>query len=204
MTSSSQTIRSILFEESWEYHWQSRIIFHADGTGTLIACGELCSFIGLHFNWKIHNPDYLDQVIDPNTHTGRPPQTVCEFSVEITYTTRRPTEFNNRNMRMLNEGTLTAQAFRPKTFQIRLEHGRFFTQWETQRTGVPRWSHPYAWRLVFDRSPYPPREEWTMAWGDGMLDFQRFWERTEFCGRNSELPRENGPWSRFMSWLGYP
>ncbi|PYI19615.1 hypothetical protein BO99DRAFT_432524 [Aspergillus violaceofuscus CBS 115571] len=127
-----------------------------------------------------------------------------EFSVQITYTTRRPLEFNGPERRLLNEDCLTEQAFQPKTFKIRLEYGQFFHQWETQRTGVPDWSYPYALRLVFDPSPYPPREEWTAAWGDAVLDYQRFWQRTEFCGHHSQLPRERGLRNSFKSWLGYP
>ncbi|RAK99014.1 uncharacterized protein BO80DRAFT_446846 [Aspergillus ibericus CBS 121593] len=129
-----------------------------------------------------------------------------EFEIEITYTTRRPSDFYESDSKLikLNEVALTEHAFRAKTSKIRLEHGRFFTQWETQRTGIPGWAHPYAWRLVFDSSPYLPREEWTMAWGEAVLDEQRFWERTELCAQGSQLPREGGLWNDIKRWLGYP
>lgn len=78
----------------------------------------------------------------------------------------------------LNEELLTEDAFRPKRYHIRLEKGKFRTPYDRV---VDPYTPTFTLRLVFDKSPYPAREEWREA--QGAPDQMRFWEWDTFCGR---------------------
>ena len=75
-------------------------------------------------------------------------------------------------------------AFLPKTYTVRLEEGHFRTQYDMLKLNdgkkIAPWAPWYALRLVFDVSPYPPREGWKQT---GVPDVFKFWEWNEFCSR---------------------
>ncbi|PYH92979.1 hypothetical protein BO71DRAFT_400135 [Aspergillus ellipticus CBS 707.79] len=111
----------------------------------------------------------------------------------MTLTTRRPPE--TKYTGTLNEGWLIDETFRPKKYNIRLEQGRFLTQFDTMHN--VRNGSQYALRLVFDPSPFPPDEEWNQkSFGPHAM---KFWEWTEFNARR--FPDiKLGLWDRFMVW----
>jgi hypothetical protein len=89
---------------------------------------------------------------------------------------------------MLNELGLTDDAFRPKSYTIRIEKGNFT---EPCHVGYSSSYTPprFALRLLFDKSPYPPRSEWRKP--EGGPDSGQFWDHIEFVGRISpELEKQ--------------
>lgn len=116
-----------------------------------------------------------------------------KFDVEITLTRQRlPNIFPEQFI----EETLFDAAFRPKTYTVELAKGRFaladWLCWEGK--SPPRESDSwFGLRIVFDKSPYPPLEEWMKdraSW--------RAAEGNEFCGfrdfyKNTEESRYRGP-----------
>ena len=82
----------------------------------------------------------------------------------------------------LNEIFLSDHAFRPKLFTVRIEKGNFIAP-----SGIGfKDSHKkgYAFRLLFEKSPYPPREQWKRPEG-GPDSSNLFWDNVEFAGRPS-------------------
>lgn len=82
---------------------------------------------------------------------------------------------------MLHDTNLTEEAFRPKTYSVHLGRGRFAVNGPySGRT--PVW---YGRQLVFDKSPYPPLEEWAKSCQKPVASL-RFYERTDFYGDMDE------------------
>ena len=82
---------------------------------------------------------------------------------------------------MINELSLTDDAFRPKSYTVRIERGNFI---EPCCIGYSSSESPrFALRLLFDKSPYPPRSEWKEP--EGGPDGGQFWNHVEFVSRNS-------------------
>jgi len=82
----------------------------------------------------------------------------------------------------INGAVLTDEAFVPKKYTLTLEHGRFITadQAMLPTTYLDSYTEWFAFRLSFNPSPYPPREQWKAAAGVA-ADALRFWEWKEFC-----------------------
>ncbi|PWY93011.1 hypothetical protein BO94DRAFT_544062 [Aspergillus sclerotioniger CBS 115572] len=190
---SPETLRSILCAETWDWNdGTSSITFHENGTGKLFCTTEVNLWIEAEIDWKPHNPDCLDQVVTLDNKSWKS-KLVSEFSIEITLTTRLPHEITNR--KIFNEGWLNDEAFRPKTYNIRLEQGRFRNQFDIMHN--VRDGSQYALRLVFDPSPFPLDEEWNdRSNGPHVM---KFWEWTEFNARRYE-EKELGLWDKLMVW----
>ncbi|PYH88622.1 hypothetical protein BO71DRAFT_365034 [Aspergillus ellipticus CBS 707.79] len=189
---SPETLRSILIGEPWYWHYgSSQITFHENGTGVLLCSAELSVWIAAEFDWKLlSNPDCLDQIVDLDSKARRS-EIISELNVEITLTARQPPGYNLAG-HTLNEALLTDQAFMPKSYNLKLEQGRFVTQFDT-RNKVHS-GDQFALRLAFDPSPFPPGEEWKQP--NSILDVMKFWEWTDFASRR--LPdKEPGLWDRF-------
>ncbi|PIG85327.1 hypothetical protein AARAC_002836 [Aspergillus arachidicola] len=194
----TDTLLSILTGESWSWDpYENQIKFNKDGTGTLICRLELVVWIAAEFDWRPQNPEDLSQAIDLPSNPPRRPSQLTQFSVEITLTKRRITEQGDVvNRLVINEQLLTDAAFLPKEYTVKLENGQFLCASDVGRrySDSPR----FRTRLVFDKSPYPPREEWRET--DGGADANRFWEWREFCSRR--LPERTGFISRILRSLG--
>jgi len=145
-------------------------------------------WIAADLSWKAKDPNALQQVI---TSTNYSPF-ISQFTLEITLQKRRISSLQDArwDKSELNEKLLTDAAFLPKTYTLRLEQGRFRTPYELLNDGknTPDWAPWFAFRLVFDVSPYPPRHEWKWADEKPVPDVYKFWEWKEFCNR--ELPKE--------------
>jgi len=83
----------------------------------------------------------------------------------------------------MNELLLTDDAFLPKTYTISLEKGNFLSPHDASIPFENEFTPRFALRLVFDKSPYPPRHEWKEP--DGAPDMVKMWEWKEFCGEES-------------------
>lgn len=148
----------------------------------LMCLHELCIWIAAEFDWKPQDAKALEEVRD----TRVDPHILGEFDIDITLTKRRIPRFSQTKVyqRTVNESLLTDEAFLPKRYTIRLEKGNFLWPYdamkpESENKATPR----FALRLTFDKSPYPPRNEWKEP--GGAPDATRMWEWKEFCGRQS-------------------
>jgi hypothetical protein len=138
------------------------------------------------FEWKAVDPH--DQIIDTHRDT---PQPLGQFKIQITLTKRRTMPFQSGLLQQarINEDRLTDEAFRPKTYAIRLEKGNFITPAHAKARINTELTERFALRLAFDKSPYPPRHEWKEA--EGGPDANQFWDWKEFAGRESpELKKQ--------------
>jgi hypothetical protein len=154
----------------------------------LLACREFCIYICSEFDWTVQNPDILVSEVDTETSL------VCQFEIEISLTNRfsdvyNPLKYNekldahgNRGNAAINTLHLSDEAFACRKFKICIEKGRFITG-EDKKKGLSTWSATnFAYRLVFDSSPYPPEQMWKIhSWCE-----PSFWEWNEFCSQ--EVP----------------
>jgi hypothetical protein len=71
------------------------------------------------------------------------------------------------------ESILEDTAFRPKTYQVRLQKGKFEVKGRTTYGYTPT----YEYRLLFDVSPFPPLDEWAEK---APARYNYFWKREDF------------------------
>jgi len=100
-------------------------------------------------------------------------------TVEITLTKNPSTSLRSLAGYRINEALLEEEAFQPKTFQVRLEKGRFLTPFDRSH-GLTE-NPEFGLQLSFEPSPYPPREQWQTP--KGAPDAMKFWERKTFCSK---------------------
>ncbi|OGM45154.1 hypothetical protein ABOM_006695 [Aspergillus bombycis] len=189
----SETLLSILTGETWSWdpYEFNQITFNKDGTGTLICRLELVVWIAAEFEWKPTDPECLNQSIDLPANPSKRSSLLTQFNIEMTLTTRRPTILGDSiNRRIINEQLLTDAAFLPKEYTVKLETGRLLCA--SDAGGGYSDSPWFGARLSFDKSPYPPREEWKETGGG--VDANEFWEWREFCSRR--LPKTG-----LLSWV---
>ncbi|KAJ4366085.1 hypothetical protein N0V95_000312 [Ascochyta clinopodiicola] len=110
---------------------------------------------------------------------------------------------------------LRSDAFRPKQYTLTLSHGRFIEPFHhfikppypILQSGPERFApNRFSYKLVFDKSPYPPREEWAESYGNGdlrgSLEYHRYWEKTDFV--RSFIVRKDQSWADTLAlgwWL---
>ncbi|KAJ5812045.1 hypothetical protein N7474_008346 [Penicillium riverlandense] len=129
MVTPNPSILSILTARPWFYdHNLSFIRFRTDGTGEIWYAGEMFVTVANEFDWKALNPQALKETI--HISRGRNVQHLAQLSVEITLTERRPRRDEERArilLKTFQDGKypFTDSAFRPKTFTVRLEEGKF-------------------------------------------------------------------------------
>lgn len=114
-----------------------------------------------------------------------------QLDLEITLTKQLPegTESSILSQStMINGRALTDDAFLPKSFAVKIEQGNFI---EPCVIGFPASDRPrFALRLLFDKSPYPPRSEWKQP--EGGPDGGQFWDHREFVSRESPDLKKHG------------
>lgn len=111
-----------------------------------------------------------------------------QLNLEITLTKRLPSwaqishlakvTTKSSEVVNVNERTLTDDAFQPKLYTVRIEKGNFQAPCYLESTD---WR--YAYRLIFDKSPYPSRSQWTEP--ERGPDDSQFWDHIEFVGRST-------------------
>lgn len=112
---------------------------------------------------------------------------------------------------------LARAAFRPKQYSLRVEKGRFIEPFHNfQKKPFPLFQPDpygfaparYAYRLLFDTSPYPARDEWQPEYVmepsavKACLNYCRFWEHREFVRR--PIPKSEQTWAETLNlgwWL---
>ncbi|KAI1631723.1 hypothetical protein F4809DRAFT_148976 [Biscogniauxia mediterranea] len=187
----SNESREVLCGETW--YWDSRdenqIIFSQDGTGKLICRAELNVWIAAEFDWKFLGIGTSGRGSVESWGGGKSESEVdgadSQFMLEMTLTKRRIPTLGMAQMDRyrINEEILTDETFAPKRYAVTLEAGEFITQFDTISRpegdllpGTPK----FKFRLTFDSSPYPRREEWREP--EGAPDAFKFWEWNQFCG----------------------
>ncbi|KAH8812553.1 hypothetical protein F5884DRAFT_855850 [Xylogone sp. PMI_703] len=183
-------------EDEWCFHTEGRYIkFNRDGTGELWCRLEFVYFIAVEIKWKsIKPPDPVkppSQIVEPsNAGQNKGPKLLGQLDLEITLVKQLPQWARDSNLSkstILNELSLTEDAFQPKLYTIRIEKGNFTEPCYVGYQGSykPR----FALRIVFEKSPYPPRAEWKKP--EGGPDANQFWDHTEFVSRRSpELDKQ--------------
>ncbi len=152
-------------------------------------------FIPYGTTWKALDPSALDRVVDTTTIGAiwRKPILVGQLDIELTLEKRIVDWFGGVAWHA-HTSKLTDDAFVPKTYTISLEKGNFALPILSSPT---RFDRGYMFRLSFDRSPYPPRNEWTGRFPEDQLTKLR--EVKAFVGRSlGELLRQ----AILFSWLG--
>lgn len=122
------------------------------------------------FEWKAlsdRDVETLDQVVDSGS--GIPP-----VEVELTLSERRAPAYEDKRQ-TLQETTLAPEAYRAKTYTIRLEQGKFPVVGRSDgMEGLCEW---YALHFHIEPSPYPPLGEWAVK---RPADRHGYWERKDF------------------------
>ena len=223
----SDVLRSILCGEDywyWDPHGGCTIKFNKDGTGEvnrtthsssletswtvykLLCAAELLLWIAAEFEWKLQNIESLDQTVDLRNVIDdarkNHPRLIGRFTIELTLSKRCfPRLRQSVQGRQFNESLLIDDAFLPKAYTITLEKGFFKTPYDVIEN---EYTQRYALRLVWEPSPYPPREEWKGA--QASVEAHKFWEHKIFCGRSSEELRKLANrrwWEKLYGLLGY-
>lgn len=103
--------------------------------------------------------------------------------IELTLTERRIPEYFGISTETwtLQDTTLEQDAFRAKTYTIRLEKGAFPVIARNDEVNMNcLW---YAFHLNIEPSPYPPLEEWIMK---RPADLHEYWKRKDFYRESVE------------------
>ncbi|KAI1496189.1 hypothetical protein F5X99DRAFT_83935 [Biscogniauxia marginata] len=180
-------------EDEWCFDTEGRSIkFNKDGTGELWCRCNFNYWIAAELEWKRieppHDPSRIVEIPSQvaSATQNRSPQLLGQLDLEITLAKRlsqRVESFIMTKNTVINELSLTDDAFRPKSYTVRIEKGNFI---EPCYIGCPSSSSEkprFALRLLFDKSPYPPRSEWRKP--EGGPDGGRFWDHVEFVSRTS-------------------
>jgi hypothetical protein len=125
------------------------------------------------FEWEIIEDSKLNNTPVPNFFGFlNRPQLLGEVKLQITLSKRPPSIVMGMPPFMTtitNEGSLSDEAFQPKSFTVRIERGNFKCPSEIGKPEItsPKEHldmfniHPRSdLRILFDPSPYPPKNEW--------------------------------------------
>ncbi|KAI2631042.1 hypothetical protein GGR54DRAFT_182694 [Hypoxylon sp. NC1633] len=178
-------------EDRWCFDTEGRSIkFNSDSTGELWCRCNFNYWIAADFEWKTiessgdlsRNAEMPSQVA--NATQKNSPELLGQLDLEITLSKRLPNRVETSILKkstIINEKSLTDDAFQPKSYTVRIERGNFV---EPCTIGYPNSDKSrYAFRLLFDKSPYPPRSEWRAP--EGGPEGGQFWDHVEFVGQVS-------------------
>lgn len=161
---------------------------------------ETTPWIAAEFEWKLHSVEHFDGAVDVSridkTRKNPTPHVISQFDIEITLGKGYMPSLRSRLIQstyQINESLLVDDAFRPKIYTVRLEKGNFLSAHDAMLPKEHEFTPRFALRLVFDKSPYPPRMEWKRPEGSPVA--LKVWEWKEFCARESpELKALANPW----------
>lgn len=173
----------------WCFDTEGRHIkFNEDGTGELWCRCNFNYWIAAEFKWR-RIESSCNQTEIPRTlrqaRENNNAKLLGQLDLDMTLSKQLPKWTEGSTLKtstMVNEHSLTDDAFRPKSYAVRIEKGNFV---EPSSIGfLPNSDKPrFAIRLLFDKSPYPPRSEWKTP--DGGPDTGEFWDHVEFVSRCS-------------------
>ena len=145
-----------------------------------LVCGcGMSIMIAAIFNWKPRvdqDAAALEQIVD--CADDIPP-----VDIALTLAGRHMPRYGNMSITdrwPFLDTSLAQEAFRCKTYTIRLEKGTFPIVGRTAGDGYCYW---YSLRLHFEPSPYPPLEEWSTK---RPADLHKYWERKDFYRQEVE------------------
>ncbi|KAF2136592.1 uncharacterized protein K452DRAFT_237228 [Aplosporella prunicola CBS 121167] len=169
----TETLLSVLCRDPWCYDRIDghEIRFRNDGTGYLVLRYELSVPIAAEIEWK--SPAPLKEIKVDMHAKGQ--EVLAQFDIELTLTKRvmaEPGIYPNPAYKR-NEHFLTEGAFVPKKYTVSIQKGKFFAPLPEKNAGsywmpggpfgIPDKSWQcdrFALRLTFDKSPYPPYDDW--------------------------------------------
>ncbi|OAR00771.1 hypothetical protein LLEC1_06018 [Akanthomyces lecanii] len=168
---------------AWYFDREGRyIVFREDGTGELWCACNFNYWIAADIEWKT-----AEITVGADAPAGGPStaasaadvENADQLHIEMKLTKRLPQKAQSSILTqstLVNEYSLTDEAYKPKSYTVRVEKGRFM---EPCRVGYADESaKDFNLRLVFDPSPYPPKPEWKSP-ERGVEDGQ-FWNHTHF------------------------
>lgn len=146
----------------------------------LVCRAELNVWIAAEFDWK-QGSNQTPKTSDTTRDSFDKPDIVGHADIEMTLTKRRIPRLRGADMEryIINEALLTDDAFLPRTYHLSLEKGVFLAPFDAMQPSDFLYTPRFAYRLSFDKSPYPPRQEWREP--EGAPDAFRFWEWKQFC-----------------------
>jgi len=119
---------------------------------------EFNIFIASEFDWEMRSKAENVTTVLPVT-----------IEVAMTLTKRELTD----NPPPITHTALSDAAFEQKVYHLRLEKGSFKVEGRTTYGSDPT----YEYRLVWDKAPYPPLEQWNAK---PAARAGRYWERKDF------------------------
>ncbi|KAI9704672.1 MAG: hypothetical protein M1820_005420 [Bogoriella megaspora] len=153
-------VTSVLCSDYWTWNpdEECTVQFNEDGTGELVCTVELNVFIASEFDWDMRSK-------------AEDIATVLPITIEVAMTlTKRELKDNPPPIKHL---ALSDAAFEQKVYHLRLEKGSFKVEHRTTYGFHPT----YEYRLIWDKAPYPPLEEWN---NKPAAKAGRYWERNDF------------------------
>ncbi|PVH98150.1 hypothetical protein DM02DRAFT_630516 [Periconia macrospinosa] len=195
----------------WIWGMNQMLHFYRDGTGSIEAGVDLHSEASLEFSWIFT----AAPVKDKNS---------WKLAMMITLGTRFHSGYQNENNPWIQGAELQkviqkspspteapfpwapllSTAFRPKQYNVTLSCGRFIEPFQLatkepyplfkRYRDAPRRSRL---QLVFDVSPYPPREEWIRE-KHYVMDHLRFWDMKVFV--TDYIERKDETWAETLDW----
>ena len=171
--------------------------------------GDQTGWIVAEIEWRIlHLTAPLEEhMIHHSRDAGLHSHVVAHMDLELTLTDRLPPEHANMAGYGLNKG-FTPAAFRPKRYAVRLEAGEFLSHSDVrmitycvEHSLAMPWPSVYAFRLVFDRQPFPPPEEWGSGAGRWRRLYSISGEGRTSVGAGSGS-RRGGRWRGRRGWRG--
>jgi hypothetical protein len=151
----------------------------------MFVCGGFCIWICAEFKWKSTIIAPLDLAARPANADDETPRLIAQLHLEITLTGEVPPGDKKDFVKQptINKDHLTDDAFRPKSFSVRIETGYFATPTHLSHPSAT-WVRDKVWtkRLVFDNSPFPPASEWKedAYWGTCDPEGGNCWDDKEF------------------------
>ncbi|KAL2279663.1 hypothetical protein FJTKL_13212 [Diaporthe vaccinii] len=162
-----KSLRSILLGSwLWPEAAGAGVVFKEGGKGGLL-CGHWPEhWLAAEFEWKPlgDSASTLDQVVDFDKDFE------ATFDIEMTLTRRVMPEAREYAQEGFNEVHITDAAFRARTYKVQLAKKTFamadlsMFEWRSAPP-PPDENSCFGMRIVFDKSPYPPVEEWRQDTG---------------------------------------
>lgn len=145
----------------------------------------------VQFDWRALDPTCLDAPVTRRRIKGK--KQVSNISVEITLQKQEEDSLasdNGTTRHPFNIHSLHDVAFASKSFTISLSKALFKKRGENG-------NHLYSYCIIFDRSPYPPPDEWK----ESELG-PRHWAKREFVGVKPQ-PGRASQWMSIKYHLRY-
>ncbi|KAL9078514.1 MAG: hypothetical protein Q9157_002570 [Trypethelium eluteriae] len=143
---------------TWNPDKKCTVKFNEDATGELVCSVEFNVFIASQFDWEMRSKAEDVTMVLP-----------VAFEIAMTLKKRELKDYPPP----IKHTALSDAAFEQKAYHIRLEKGAFKVENRTTYGFNPT----YEYRLVWDKAPYPPLEEWN---NKPAAKADRYWERKDF------------------------